>query len=112
MPPEPFPRPPDALLLSDVARVSKIMPWEGVGVALRAQVGHVVTYRGSLEGPNLPCVHQKVSKTVQKGVTPVFNRIFHCTTYLGGLHARKLVEVDFASHLMDQKSWQNGPRGF
>ena len=50
VPSEPLPRPPEALFPSDVARASKIRPREYVGVALRAQVGHVVAYRGLSEG--------------------------------------------------------------
>ena len=42
------------------------MPRECVGVALGAQVRHVVTYRDYR-------FHQKVSKTVKNGVPPVFN---------------------------------------
>ena len=49
------------------------MPREGVGVALGAQVGHVVTNHGSPEGPLIYTVfYQKVSKTEQKGGTPYF----------------------------------------
>ena len=71
MPPEPLPRSPEAVLLSAVARVIKIMPRVGVGVALGTWVGHVVTYRGSPEVPNLHRFHQKESKTVKKGY-PLF----------------------------------------
>ena len=74
------------------------MPREGVGEALGAQVRHLVTYRDPPEGTLLYTVFtKKCQKPVKKGVPPVFDRIFHCTTYLGGLHARRLVEVDFCS---------------
>ena len=48
---------------------SKIMPREGVGVALGAQVGHLVTYRDPLVG--LP---KSVKNGAKKGGTPVFDR--------------------------------------
>ena len=44
-------------------------------MALGAQVGHVVTYRGSPEGSLIYTVFtKKVLKTVHKGGTTVFDR--------------------------------------
>ena len=63
--PEPLPRTPEALLLSDMARVSKRMPREGVGAA-RAQVGHVVANRGS---PEVPLIYTVFTKKYQKRST-------------------------------------------
>ena len=49
------------------------MSREGVGVALVAQVGQVVTYRASPEGRLIYTVFtKKVSKMDQKGGTPCF----------------------------------------
>ena len=49
------------------------MSRECVGVALGAQVGHVVTKHGSPEGSLIYTVFTKtVSKTAKKGVPPVF----------------------------------------
>ena len=50
------------------------MPWEGVGVALGAQVRHVVTYRDPPDGTLLFTVFAKKCQTVQNGVPPVFDR--------------------------------------
>ena len=72
------------------------MPPEGVGVTLGARWGHVVTYLGSPEGALVYTVFtKKCQKRSENGVPPVFNRKLHCATYLGGLHAGRLVEVDF-----------------
>ena len=58
-----------------VARVSKIMPREGVGVALGAQVRQLVTYRDPPEGTLLYTVFtKKCQKRCKKGVPPVFDR--------------------------------------
>ena len=57
--PEPLPRSPEAVLRSDGARVSKIMPQEGGGVALGAHVGHVVTNHGSPDGSLIYTVFTK-----------------------------------------------------
>ena len=46
-----------------MAQVSKIMPREGVGVALGARVGHVVTYRGS---PEVSLIYTVFTKKCQK----------------------------------------------
>ena len=64
------------------------MPREGVGVALDAHMGHVVTYRGSPEGPNLHRFYQKVLKTVKKGVPPVFDHFWEDFGYQGTPHPR------------------------
>ena len=45
------------------------MPREGVGVALGAQVWHVVTYRGS---PEDTLIYTVFTKNGQKGGTPCF----------------------------------------
>ena len=51
------------------------MPREGVGVALGAQVGHVVTNHGSPEGPLIYTVFtKKGQKRNKKGVPPIFDR--------------------------------------
>ena len=51
------------------------MPQERVGVTLGAQVRHVATYRDPPEVTHVYTVFtKKVSKTVQKGVPPVFDR--------------------------------------
>ena len=71
VPPEPLPRTPDALLLSTVARVSKIMPWDGMGVALGPQVGHVDAYRDSPEGYLIYTVFTKeCQKRSKRGYPP------------------------------------------
>ena len=73
------------------------MPQEVVGVALGAQVRHVITYRDPLGGTLLYTVFtKKCQKRCKRGVPPVFSRIFQC--YLGGLHARRLENVDFGAH--------------
>ena len=48
------------------------MPREGVGVTLGAQVGHVVTYRGSPEGSLLYTVFAKKCQKRSKGGYPLF----------------------------------------
>ena len=63
-----------------------------MGVALGAQVGHLVTYRDPWWDPTLHRFYQKVSKTVQNGGTPLF------VTYLGGVHARRLEKVELFLH--------------
>ena len=51
------------------------MPREGVGVALGAQVRHVVTYHDPTEGTRIYTVFTKKSqKRSKKGVPPVFDR--------------------------------------
>ena len=76
MPPESLTRPPEALLRSDGARVSKIMPGEGVGVALGAQVGHLVAYRDPPEDTLIYTVFtKKCQKRSKRGVPPVFDRV-------------------------------------
>ena len=73
------------------------MPREGVGVALGAQVRHVVTYSDPPEGTLRYTVFtKKCQKRSKKGVPPVFDRF--CTTYLGGVHARRLEKVEFFLH--------------
>ena len=58
-----------------MALASKIPPLEGVGVALVAQVGQVITYRGSPEGPLIYTVFtKKCQKWTKRGLPPVFNR--------------------------------------
>ena len=70
-----------------MARVNKIMPREGVGVTLGAQVGHVVTYIDSPEGSLINIVFiKKCQKRSKKGEPPVFDRKIHCSTYLGSLY--------------------------
>ena len=69
------------------------MPQEGVGVALGAQVGHVVTWHGSPEGsPIYTNFTKKCQKTVKRE-TPVFNRVFECTRIMGSFPARRLAET-------------------
>ena len=54
------------------ARVSKIMPREGVGVALGAQARHVVTYRDPLVAPYLtPFLPKSVKHGAKRGY-PLF----------------------------------------
>ena len=72
MPLEPLPHPPQALLRSDGARVSKIMPGEGVGVALGAQVRHLVAYRYPLRTPLFTPFLPKSVKNGPKGGYPLF----------------------------------------
>ena len=48
------------------------VPWEGVGVALGAQVGHAVTYRGSPVGSLIYTVFTKKCQKRQMGVYPLF----------------------------------------
>ena len=65
-----------------MAPVSKITPLEGVGQALGAHVGQVVTYRGSPDGCLIYTVFtKKCQKWTKKGAPPVFNRKIECTTY-------------------------------
>ena len=65
----------EALIWSDGARVSKIMPREGVGVALGAQVRHVVTYRNPPEGTLIYTIFtKKYQKRSTKGVPQVLDR--------------------------------------
>ena len=91
--PEPLPRPPEALLPATVAQVSKIMHREGVGVALGAQVGDVITYRGSPEGSLIYTVFtKKCQKWTERGVPPVFDRKFECITYWVSFRARGALE--------------------
>ena len=55
-------------LRSDGARVSKIMPREGVGVALEALVRHLVTYRDPPEGPYFtPFLPKSVKNGLKRG---------------------------------------------
>ena len=68
--PSPLPRPPEALLRSTVARVSKIMPGGVAGV----QVGHVITYRGSPEGFLIYTVFTKKCQKRSKRGYPCFYR--------------------------------------
>ena len=54
-------------------QVIVFVPQEGVGVALKAQAGHVVTYRASPEASLIYTVFtKKFKKTVKKGGTPCF----------------------------------------
>ena len=56
-------------------QLTVFMPREGVGLALGAQVGRVVTNHGSLEGPLIYTVFtKKCKKWTKKGVPPVFDR--------------------------------------
>ena len=72
-PPESPPRPPEAVLRSDGARVSKILPQEGVVVTLGAQVRHPVAYRDPPEGTLIyTAFTKKCQKRCKKGVPPVF----------------------------------------
>ena len=48
------------------------MPQEGVGVALGAQVGHLVTYRDPPEGALIYTVFTKSVKNGPKGGYPLF----------------------------------------
>ena len=55
--------------------MSKIIPREGVGVALGVQVRHLVTYRDAPEGTLIYTVFaNKCQKRCKKGVPPVFDR--------------------------------------
>ena len=70
---EPLQRPPQALFCSPEQQLAVIISREGVGVAPRSQVGHVVTLSWFTGGvPNLDRFHRKVSKSGQKGGTPCF----------------------------------------
>ena len=71
------------------------MPREGVGVALGAQVRPLVTYREKGGGTLLYTVFTTCQKRCKKGVPPVFDRFLACTTYLGGVLARRLEKVEF-----------------
>ena len=51
------------------------MPGEGMGVALGAQVGHLVAYRDPPEDTLIYTVFtKKCQKRCKKGVPPVFDR--------------------------------------
>ena len=64
------------------AHLTIIMPWEGVGVALGAQVGHVVTYRDSPEGSLIYTVFtKKCQKWTKRGTPYFFNRKIYGATY-------------------------------
>ena len=52
------------------------MPGEGVGVALVAQVGHLVAYRDPPEDTLIYTVFtKKCQKRPKRGVPPVFDRV-------------------------------------
>ena len=72
MPPESPPRPPEAVLRSDGARVSKIMPQEGVVVTLGAQARHPVAYRDHLRAPLFTPFLPKSVKNGAKRDYPLF----------------------------------------
>ena len=63
VPPEPLPRPPEALFCSPEPQLTLIMPWESAGVALGAQVGHVASCIGS---PGGYLIYTLFAKTCQK----------------------------------------------
>ena len=61
-----------------------------MGVALRVQVGHVVTYRASPEGSLIYTIFtKKFQKRSKKGHPPFLTEKIHCATHLffwGGDH--------------------------
>ena len=59
-----------------MAWVSKVMPREGVGVTMGAQVGHVVTYLGSPEGSLIYTVFTKKCQKRSKRGYPLFLTTF------------------------------------
>ena len=64
--------------------VSKIMPREGVGVVLGAQVRRVVTYHGSPEGSLIYTVFtKKCQKRSKRGVPPILTTFWEDFTLLG-----------------------------
>ena len=72
-PPEPLPRPPEALLCLPEPQLTIFMPREGAGVALRSQVRHVVTYRDPPEGTVLYTVFtKKCQNGPKRGCYPLF----------------------------------------
>ena len=72
-----------------MAMLSNIMPQEGVGVALGAQVGHVVTYRGLSKGSLIYTAFTKKCQKRSKREYPLFLTHFREDyTLLGTPHPR------------------------
>ena len=73
VPPEPLPRPPQALFCSPEPYLAVIMPGEGVEVALESHVGHLVAYRDPPEDTHIYTVFtKKCQKRSKGGGTPCF----------------------------------------
>ena len=71
------------------------MPQESVGVALGAQVGHLVAHRESPEGTLIYTVLPKSAKNRPKRGYPLFWTGFELAPPTWGVHAKRRVEVEF-----------------